>query len=60
MKVYDVPAQAREAVVSRVLVMDLASLALNTLEKTVRLAKAGFDPDTLWASAEGAGKEGAL
>ena len=51
LKVYDVPAEERDAVISRVLAMDLGTLALNTLENTVRLAKAGFDSDTLWASA---------
>ena len=51
MKVYDVPAEEREAVISRVLAMDLAAIARNTVENTARLAQAGFDQNTLWASA---------
>ena len=51
MKVYDVPVEEREAVISRVLAMDLAAMARSTVEKTIRLAQAGFDENTLWASA---------
>ena len=60
LKVYDVPAEEREAVISRVLVMDLAAIARSMVEKTVRLAQAGFDRDTLWASAMEAREEDAL
>ena len=51
LKVYDVPQEEREAVISRVLDMDLAAMARSTVEKTVQLAQAGFDTDTLRASA---------
>ena len=51
LKVYDVPQEEREAVLSRVLDMDLAAMARSTVEKTVQLAQAGFDTDTLRASA---------
>ena len=51
LKVYDVPAEEREAVISRVLAMDLAAIARGMVENTVRLAQAGFDRDTLRASA---------
>ena len=51
LKVYDVPAEEREAVISQVLAMNLAAMARSTVEKTVRLAQAGFDRTTLWASA---------
>ena len=51
MKIYDVPVEEREAVISRVLAMDLAAIARNTVENTIRLAQAGFDRDTLRASA---------
>ena len=51
LKVYDVPAEEREAVISRVLAMDLAAMARGMVENTVRLAQAGFDRDTLRASA---------
>ena len=51
LKVYDVPEEEREAVISRVLKMDLAAMARSTVEKTVQLAQAGFDTDTLRASA---------
>lgn len=51
MKIYDVPVEEREAVISRVLAMDLAAIARHTVENTIRLAQAGFDRDTLRASA---------
>ena len=51
MKIYDVPAEKREAVISQVQAMDLGALARSTVENTVRLAHAGFDKDTLRASA---------
>ncbi|MGN0802824.1 MAG: TetR/AcrR family transcriptional regulator [Candidatus Faecivicinus sp.] len=60
LKVYDVPAEEREAVISRVLAMDLAAMARGTVENTVRLAQAGFDRDTLWASAAEAREEDEL
>ena len=52
LKIYDVPAQEREAVIPQVLAMDLAAMARSTVENTVRLAQAGFDMETLRASAE--------
>ena len=51
LKIYDVPAEKREAVISQVQAMDLGALARSTVENTVRLAHAGFDKDTLRASA---------
>ncbi|MGN0355799.1 MAG: TetR/AcrR family transcriptional regulator [Muricoprocola sp.] len=51
LKIYDVPAREREALIRRVLEMDLAAMARSTVENTVRLAKAGFDRDTLQAFA---------
>ena len=51
LKIYDVPEAEREAVIARVLAMDLAALARSTVEKTVRLAQAGFDASTLRARA---------
>ena len=51
LKVYDVPREEREAVISRVLDMDLAAMARSTVEKTVRLMQTGFDTETLRASA---------
>lgn len=51
LKIYDVPAQEREAVITRVLAMDLGAMARSLVEKTVMLAQAGFDRDTLRASA---------
>lgn len=51
LKIYDVPAQEREAVILQVQAMDLAAMARSTVENTVRLAQAGFDRDTLRASA---------
>ena len=60
MKVYDVPVEEREAVISRVLAMDLAAMARSTVENTVRLAQAGFDRTTLWASATEVQGEDAL
>lgn len=50
LKIYDVPEQEREAVISRVLAMDLGAMAHSLVEETVRLAQAGFDRDTLLAS----------
>ena len=52
LKIYDVPEAEREAVISRVQKMDLAAMARSMLEKTVQLSQAGFDTDTLRASAE--------
>ena len=60
LKVYDVPAETREAVISRVLSMDLAAIARHTVENTIRLAQAGFDRDTLRASATEAREEETL
>lgn len=51
LKIFDVPAGEREAVISQVLDMDLAAMARSTVENTIRLARAGFDKDTLRASA---------
>lgn len=51
LKIYDVPSEEREALIRRVLEMDLAAMARSTVENTVRLAKAGFDQDTLQAFA---------
>ena len=51
LKIYDVPAQERETVIPQVLAMDLAAMARSTVENTARLAQAGFDRDTLRASA---------
>ena len=51
LKIYDVPAEEREAVIPQVLAMDLAAMARSTVENTVRQAQAGFDRDTLRASA---------
>ena len=51
LKIYDVPAQEREAVIPQVLAMDLGAMARSTVENTVRLAQAGFDMETLRASA---------
>ena len=51
LKIYDVPAQERETVIPQVLAMDLAAMARSTVENTVRLAQAGFDMETLRASA---------
>lgn len=52
LKIFDVPAVEREALIPRVLKMEIAALARSTVENTVRLARAGFDKDTLRASAE--------
>ena len=60
LKIYDVPAQEREAVIPQVLAMDLAAMARSTVENTVRLAQAGFDMDTLRASAADERKEDML
>ena len=60
LKVYDVPAETREAVISRVLAMNLAAIARHTVENTIRLAQAGFDRDTLRASATEAREEETL
>ena len=51
LKIYDVPEAEREAVISRVQKMDLDAMARSMLEKTVQLSQAGFDTDTLRASA---------
>ena len=51
MKVYDVPEAEREAVIARVLATDLAAMARGTVEKTIQAAQAGFDINTLRASA---------
>ncbi len=60
LKIYDVPAQEREAVIPQVLAMDLAAMARSTVENTVRLAQAGFDMETLRASAADERKEDML
>ena len=60
LKIYDVPAQEREAVIPQVLAMDLAAMARSTVENTVLLAQAGFDMDTLRASAADERKEDML
>ena len=60
LKIYDVPAQERETVIPQVLAMDLAAMARSTVENTVRLAQAGFDMETLRASAEDERKEDML
>lgn len=51
MKIYDVPEAEREAVIARVLAMDVAAMAHDMVEKTIQAAQAGFDHDTLRASA---------
>ena len=51
MKIYDVPEAEREAVIARVLAMDVAVMARGMVEKTIQAAQAGFDIDTLRASA---------
>ena len=60
LKIYDVPAQERETVIPQVLAMDLAAMARSTVENTVRLAQAGFDMETLRASAADERKEDVL
>lgn len=60
LKIYDVPAQERETVIPQVLAMDLAAMARSTVENTVRLAQAGFDMETLRASAADGRKEDML
>lgn len=60
LKIYDVPAQEREAVIPQVLAMDLGAMARSTVENTVRLAQAGFDMETLRASAADERKEDML
>ena len=60
LKIYDVPAQERETVIPQVLAMDLAAMARSTVENTVRLAQAGFDMETLRASAADERKENVL
>ena len=60
LKIYDVPAQERETVIPQVLAMDLAAMARSTVENTVLLAQAGFDMDTLRASAADERKEDML
>ena len=51
LKIYEVPAQEREAVISQVLAMDLAAMASSIIENTVQHAQEGFNSDTLRASA---------
>lgn len=51
LKIFDVPAEEREAVIPRVLAMDLTAMARSMVENTIRLAQAGFDSATLRASA---------
>ena len=51
LKIYDVPEEEREAVIARVSAVDLAAMARGMIENAVRLAQAGFDSNTLWASA---------
>ena len=53
LKIYDVPAEERDAVIPQVQAMNLSAIARGTIEKTVQLAQAGFDVDTLRASAAG-------
>ena len=60
LKIYDVPAQERETVIPQVLAMDLGAMARSTVENTVLLAQAGFDMDTLRASAADERKEDML
>ena len=60
LKIYDVPAQERETVIPQVLAMDLAAMARSTVENTVLLAQAGFDMETLRASAADGRKEDML
>ena len=60
LKIYDVPAQERETVIPQVLAMDLGAMARSTVENTVRLAQAGFDMETLRASAADERKEDML
>ena len=60
LKIYDVPAQERETVIPQVLAMDLAAMARSTVENTVLLAQAGFDMETLRASAADERKEDVL
>lgn len=60
LKIYDVPAQERETVIPQVLAMDLAAMARRTVENTVLLAQAGFDMETLRASAADERKEDML
>ena len=58
LKIYDVPAQEREAVIPQVLSMDLSTMARRLVDKTIQLAQEGFDRETLQASAEdGQGEE---
>ena len=54
LKIYEVPAQEREAVISQVLAMDLAAMASSIIENTVQQAQEGFNSDTLRASASDA------
>lgn len=49
LKIYDVPADKREAVIKQVLEMDMETMAKNTIAQTVRIAEAGFDAATLEA-----------
>lgn len=49
LKLYDVPADKREAVIRQVLEMDIETMAKNNIAQTVRIADAGFDAATLEA-----------
>ena len=49
LKIYDVPADKREAVIKQVLQMDIETMAKNIIAQTVRVAEAGFDAATLEA-----------
>lgn len=48
-KIYDVPAEKREAVIRQVLAMDIAAMAKNIIAQTVKLAEAGFGAEVLSA-----------
>ena len=52
MKIYDVPGAEREAVIDRVMAMNLAAMARGIVEKTVQKAHEGFDISTLRASTD--------
>lgn len=51
LKIYDVPAKEREAVIPQVLAMDLSAMARSMVDRTIRLAQSGFDRKILLASA---------
>lgn len=46
-KIYDVPPEKREAVIQRVLGMDIERMAQEVITQTVKLAEAGFTPEVL-------------